>query len=144
MSAADRVFLFAIVAGAILGYLVARFYAHRRQKLFWVTLGLLLLVLSTNICVQLTQAFAQPASEKRFVRSPDGYVCELTIEGNLGKSVCRLPRAEYANYYITYIEFNPGTNRVFIDTYRPTQYDDIMMVRRENMTIDEFEVRYGP
>jgi hypothetical protein len=88
-------------------------------------------------------AFAAPASDKRFVRGPDGYVCELTIEGNLGKSVCRLPR-EFANYYLVFIEFNYATNRVFIDEFRPTPYDDIMMVKRTNMTIDEFDAIYGP
>jgi hypothetical protein len=117
---------------------------HRLLPPYWGKLILLSIVVCIGLAIVLcTRTYAAPASEKRFVRSADGYVCELTIEGNLGKSVCRLPR-EFANYYLVFIEFNYATNRVFIDEFRPTPYDDIMMVKRTNMTIDEFDAIYGP
>ncbi len=81
-------------------------------------------------------------AEKRYFTSSEGYRCELTVEGTLSKGVCRNPR-QFSDYYLVFIEINQDTNRVFLDYLYPTQYDDVMLIRRENMTIARFYATFG-
>src|SRR6266498_5420919 len=76
-------------------------------------------------------------AEKRYFTTDIGYRCEMTFEDTLVKGICRQPR-NFADFYVVYIEMNRDMNRVFLDTYYPSQYDNIMYVDRQNMNIKRF------
>ncbi len=87
---------------------------------------------------------AAPAqAEKRGFWTDNGaYYCTLNLEGTLGKGVCRNPRI-YADYYVMYFDTDYSVNRVFIDTVRSTPNPGLYEVNKEEMSIREWQVRYG-
>jgi hypothetical protein len=96
------------------------------------------------VCLSLGLLGIQTArAEKSWFYTDDGYYCEMTEDGTLAKGVCREIQKPNDRWYVVYIEVNPSTNRVYIDTYSPSQFPDIMFVRRTEMTQQEYLGRYG-
>ena len=81
---------------------------------------------------------AEEARAERYVQIIEGYRCEVTFEGSLGKYVCRNPSAPFRDYYVMLFDFDYNQSRVFMDLLRPNgTYEN------GNMSFAEFQRRYG-
>jgi hypothetical protein len=82
-------------------------------------------------------------AEKHWFYTENGYGCEMTTSGELAKGVCREIAHPETSWYVVYIEFNTDLDRVFIDTYSPSAFPEIMYVERREMSTQEFRSKYG-
>jgi len=107
--------------------------AIRIASLFTLIVGLLGLASVTPT------AQAAPAGERRVFFTDDGrYRCEMNAEFSLAKAVCRNPRNPWGDYFVMLFDKDIAQNRVYMDILRPWgAYES------GNMTVQEFEYRYG-
>lgn len=104
----------------------------------------LLVIIAGIVVLTMTGSSATPARAEKvgFWTDNGRYYCVLNTEQTLGKAVCRNPYI-FADYYVMYFDIDYSLNRVFIDTVISTPEPGYYRIDKVEMSIREWQTRYG-